>query len=804
MSQITLFKNCKIVPDKNFIVEGIDTYLAGLVSITISNFQYLRNDLQITIKINKSEEFTESIFENNYNYLKVVQNNVSYYYFISKKTQVAESTIALELTMDVLNTYPWNSAFTPSNRTKVLREHKDRYAKDFIEKEFTGTLQVGTTSTDIDAGIPPLIFNENQYKVIINDISGLYPEEVTASVFVTPYPPKRLKVRLSYPELDEDKTYNITLVTKFYKPLVDLYSEGINPKLYKKEISVLNNSVPYHWYLIYKTNQLATPENPQPVNCFLCSDREIEVKVSNTIILRDNDIESGKVYCFQEGKVLGHERYRVKAVFNGTTISTNTYYANMWAIQRYGFIIDKDPNNTGKLRLRTYIWEEVEAEGLPPVYNNYLQSTFNNISEISLESQNNVITCYKGDSTPYANGLVQNTEFAKTDNIVSLKGFNSIDRTESTLIKIFALPYLPSNYALDNDGIIIFGDEWIYDSEEDLMKLKDLNTKFESLIETDVRDPVSEVLARKFFTIDTSSNRYIKDNKLYHSDYYLPKFVYDSFSFPFAIEKIGDNEYTQTNFAFTFVMTSTIRSRFLFKFEAYNPEYAEEDYHNILNVARNNEAVIYNSEYLTYLRTGYNIDIKAKERTERNAVIGGVLSVVGGITGTALSIGSGNPALAIKGAISGGSSIASSIISTINTIAQSEENMERHLATLKAQAVSVEGSDDLDLLENYSDNKAKLVLYKVSPKIEKSLDDLFYYTGYISEEVGIPNTHTRIWFNFLSCNLEFTGISKNISESSKASLVNLYSEGVIFLHKVNNEWNFDLNKENWETLFTED
>ena len=804
MSQIILFKNCKIVPDKNFIVEGIDTYLAGLESITISKFQYLRNDLQITIKINKSEEFTESIFANNYNYLKVVQNDASYYYFISKKTQVAESTIALELTMDVLNTYPWNSAFTPSSRTKVLREHKDRYAKDFIEKEFTGILEVGTTYTDIDAGLPPITFNENQYKVIINDISGLNPEEVTATVSVTAFPPRRLKIRLSYPELDEDNTYNITLVTKFYKPLVDLYSEGINPKLYKEEISVLNNSVPYHWYLIYKTNQFATPENPQPVNCFLCSDREIEVKVADTIILHDNDIEAGNVYCFQEGSGEGHERYRVKAVFDGITISTNTYYANIWAIQRYGFIIDKDPDNAGKLRLRTYIWEKVEAEGFPPVYNNYLQTTYNNISEISLESQNNVITCYKGESTPYANGLVQNTEFEKTDNVVSLKAFESVDRTESTLIKIFALPYLPSNYVLDNNGVIIFGNEWEYDSAEDLMKLKDLNTKFESLIQTDVKDPVREVLAHKFFTIDTSSNRYIKDNKLYHSDYYLPKFVYDSFSFPFAIEKIGSNEYNQVNFAFSFVMTSTIRSRFLFKFEAYNPEYAEEDYHNILNVARNNEAVIYNSEYLTYLRTGYNIDIKAKERTERNAVIGGALSVVGGIAGTALAVGSGNPALAIRGAISGGTSIASSIISTINTIAQSEENMERHLATLKAQAVSVEGSDDLDLLENYSDNKAKLVLYKVSPKIEKSLDDLFYYTGYISEEVGVPETHTRIWFNFLSCNLEFTGISKNISESSKASLVNLYSEGVIFLHKVNDDWNFDLNKENWETLFTED
>lgn len=810
MSSVYLYKDCKVIPEKNFVVEGLESYLSGLTSISIANFQYQRNDLNLTIKIDKSQIYTESLSTYNYNYLKIVQNGVNYYYFIMKKTQVAESTIALELLMDVLNTYKWGDHFTPSATTKALRQHKNRYAKNFKTTHFSETIEDREIEKVITLLSGPFPYHINspvsQYQ-IKNVVMPHFPEgDYTYEIFTqkvgaTYY----LKVRFTLSEeVQHSESLDFDFVQRYFKPVVDLYSEGINPTLYKEEISVLDNSVPYHWYLIYKTNQFATPEDPQVVNCFLCADREIEVKASDTIILHELDIGSGKVLCFQEGSTLGHERNRVKAVFDGISISTGTYYANIWALQMYGFVIDKDPNHSGKLRLRTYIWEIVEAEGFPPVYNNYLQTTYDNISEIILESENDTITCHEGTSIPYYNGLTQNKTFTKTDNSVLLKAFENIDRTESTLIKIFALPYLPSNYNLDSNGVIVFGNEWEYDSVNDLMKLKNLNTKFESLIETNVPDLVYEALFPRYIESDPDSDRTTKDNKLFHSDYYLPKFVYDSFSFPFEIEKIGDNEYTQVNFKFSFVMTSTIKSRFLFKFDAYNPQFATEDYHNILNINRNNEAVIYNSEYLTYLRTGYNIDIKAKERTQTTAIIGGVLSTIGSISSAGVGLNSDNKGLAVNSIIRAGTSLAGTIVSTINTIAQSEENIERRLATLKSQAVSVEGSDDLDLLENYSNNKAKMVLYKVSPKIEKSLDDLFYYTGYISEEVGVPNVNTRYWFNYLSCELKFSGISKNISESAKSALVARYQDGVIFLHNHSSAWCFGLNKENWENIIMED
>ena len=125
-STIKLYKDSAITLERSFVVEDIDVYLATLTKITILDFQYLRNDLRLTIKINKDQEYTEALLKYNYNYLEVVQKGVSYYYFVMKKTQIAQSTIALELLMDTANTFKWNTDFHPTKRTRVIREHKDR------------------------------------------------------------------------------------------------------------------------------------------------------------------------------------------------------------------------------------------------------------------------------------------------------------------------------------------------------------------------------------------------------------------------------------------------------------------------------------------------------------------------------------------------------------------------------------------------------------------------------------------------------------------------------------------------------
>ena len=91
----------------------------------------------------------------------------------------------------------------------------------------------------------------------------------------------------------------------------------------------------------------------------------------------------------------------------------------------------------------------------------------------------------------------------------------------------------------------------------------------------------------------------------------------------------------------------------------------------------------------------------------------------------------------------------------------------------------------------------KLINYRCSDKIYKLLDDLFYYSGYNTDELGIPNMNSRLWFNYVACDLNIDTHSY-IPEEIVTALMQKYSEGVTVLHKVNNTWDFEQLKENWE------
>ena len=126
-SVLTFYKDSQILPSKNFIVDSIETYLATLTNFGVNDFQYLRPSLEMTIKVHKDEVFCAMLVENNYNYLKVLQDSRAYYYFVIKKTQKAQETVEFELRMDTINTFRYGTDFIATDRTKVIREHKDRF-----------------------------------------------------------------------------------------------------------------------------------------------------------------------------------------------------------------------------------------------------------------------------------------------------------------------------------------------------------------------------------------------------------------------------------------------------------------------------------------------------------------------------------------------------------------------------------------------------------------------------------------------------------------------------------------------------
>ena len=191
-----------------------------------------------------------------------------------------------------------------------------------------------------------------------------------------------------------------------------------------------------------------------------------------------------------------------------------------------------------------------------------------------------------------------------------------------------------------------------------------------------------------------------------------------------------------------------------------------------------------------------------EERTEKLAGLQfGVETGVGAIKSAATTFINWG-----AGALSWGSTFASTITGITqltNTIAQAEDSVERKIASMKAQAISVAGSDDIDLLLAYSSNKAKLCTYQASDRVREMLFDLFYYTGYATGEMKVPTLNTRYWFNFIQAEIVIKENRSNIPQNILDNIAERYMAGITDIHyhfiSYAYRWGFSQEYENWET-----
>jgi len=803
-STITLYKDSKIIPSRNFVVEGIETYLAGLTKVSITDFQYLRNDLNLSIKINKSQIWTDSNNLYNYNYLKVSQNSINYYYFILKKTQVAESTIVLDLLMDTLNTYPWGTAFTPSNRTKVNREHKDRllFRLETVNfrlnsafnrlitltsgDSFTGklVLKVNGTTEEIDSIFTYRFIVPANYSFIFDFVNEedqirFYKLRDSSSVqLISFYDEDNPSGIVEGIDLYFDNQYKIDSISQ--KRKIDYYSEGITPLLYKTELGRLTHKENSTWNLVYHN------DTDQAINCHIIpSDEGLSGKQISTGTLTYTDFEDGAYYLIAPWSISGE-------IQNITLTDNNSKKYKVKRKSTFDWVCKQIYRTGTTLKIRA-----IHYSGLtPPVVYDWITIT-------SISFDVSALYYYKG-TTPNSttqNIPASNGSFSTTYTLVDLDSLDDVDRVDPELIKIIEIPYFPSSYtykALDNS--IEVDSTWTYStSVYKGYRLNDLNTKFLSVIVSDIVNPLNIFGFDSVIEPDgTEARNDYFESKLYHSDYYRPVFVYDSFAFDFELEKIDVANFEPSYyFTFEFIMTSTINSKFLFRFPEYILKMSTQNFDNILSVSRNNEAPIYNSAYITYLRTAYRYDLKAIEYKgiERATNWGANLANIGldaAITGATGGAGMIGLARSFIGYVR-------NVVSTASSTNLEYNSLQSKIESLKNQANSVSGSDDLDLLNAYSGNRAKLVLYKLSERDYKLMADIFYYYGYNTEEIKIPDIKTRYWFNFVSCELEFTGLDKNITEVCKENLIQRYNDGATFLHEHSGVWDFAQEKENWES-----
>lgn len=864
MSTLTLYYNSKIRPSKNFKIDEINSYLSNLTKSTMSDFQYIKmnENLEFDKVVTLGQINLSIATAYNIDYASVTQNDTTFYYFITEKRWTSTSSIKLHFVLDTINTF--SSWFTKLNKkTKVTREHKDRFFSiPVLVNVNTYPMFLNISSwVNINYGIRingsivkatnPHIHADSDMKIVFHCklmTSGGITIDADVSIEATSFSVLsetdtdiNYIIYLSIPDVYQSyywDSYSVVLyvdaiITEQIYNLqrkVDLQSEGVLPILYKEDIDELTQPVDTSWYLYYKTAKVLSEEDTNAVTCQLIPEIDLNLKTDSlTGVITGNDINPYGALYFAWSELGDYDNRGAKSTFAmpvSIEYGVDDVVTTKWEmrIQRpyFSFVqyvirLQTNSGDSSKLDLFYYKYY-FNYDGNTLVSSDVeLVDQATGLSEVkflNVVSDDSVITCAIGSKTQLdPEELVyvsRNSSYSITFTSAtptSIYNLTHYDRTLSTLIKIIKIPYCPVDYEYDFDNdVFTMPPLFEFDMYEHSLVLEDINTKFSATIETQVSNPIttSLFLNRTISINDERNDDY--ESKLFHSDYYQIKFVYDSFSYIFPLEKIDVyNSVFNETFKFKFVMTSTMNSKFAFLFEDIVYSHSTEDYPNVLCVARNNEEVIYNSTYLNYLRTAYNYDLKAKERTIQTAELQTGLTIVGSVASVGLAIASQNPALIVSSVIGATASISSSVVNIVNTIAQQEANQESKLKQLQSQSVSVAGSDDVDIMTAYCNNRAKLCLYKVSERMKQALADLFYYTGYGTNEMKVPNLNTRVWFNYIAMN-PVIDLTDNVPEIFVEDFKARCENGVTILHRVNTGvapavnyvWDINQEKENWE------
>ena len=763
-SVVKLYKNDILTPGRNAMyaasetASGFSTWLSNSLQRTITDFQYVKHGLNISIKIDANQVIiNKDIPDYPYNYVSITNSDDgrTFYYFIMDIEWVSQNTVRFILSIDSVATF-WDD-LDFNEKTTILREHKDRfYQKDTI-----------------DAGA--------------------------------------------------------TLIRK-----IDEEPEGINPiQVKQSELTITDANIDnLSWYLIYKTEQDASKLNENPVKCYLCAseDLKIDQATGDTSITLGN-LNKNYTYFFLDTE------NNTNSGFSVTTTSTNTFTLDeVSGGSTAKVLVIRYDNTEAKWFVGSLFYDnnDVYTKNKRILYADSVVLTFiNGLTQGYYYTVNKYITDYY--EYRYL-ATISNRYLTGTSGDVYIRSIKTLDKTDTTIMKIINTPYCPINMTKTNN-IWSFPNTWEYSREQQYLRLKDLDSEFLRSIRT-------LTLPNTTYKItDTTKLTGLRNNdlesKIYHSDITSLSFIYDSFLKSYRREACITND-EEPVVEIKFKQSNNIISNMLFDFTpGANQEYKQiEAFENILPCTRNNEVTIYSSDYLNYMRTGYNFDKKANSLSLTQNIINSAVGLVGTGISAGLQLGnitkgnliatdkalseqfgsdylktgkaddyilqtyknvkytSGINSIATNQMLGLGINAAQAVTNTVFQALQQANSLKAKQANLAIQKASVSGSDDLNLMKYYSGNK--LVMYEFGPTgvIKNNICDIFYYTGYAVNKQEMPNMFSRSNFNFIQCDPIFTTASTNKFIKPYLEDIKLrFNLGVTVYHNADD---FDQVKENLE------
>ena len=851
---ITLYAGIPLDPDKNYIIDNIDEFLAVKQEnyAFIHNFQYQRFELNKTIKVNRNQlESGNSVTMDgkkwNYCLIQTIDKDTGdlldeYYYFIIGIHQKAQETIELELQMDVLNTFKYhNNDYTSKNyslspKTLVNREHKNRISSNFIidGKKLSGhtpeaNMTYGAKVSMFGVGTDTYLNANSHYKMFVvrdghqgpvyeckGQLQKLrLPSPPTAPTQFVSHDMNNEEVRISVTSTYRSQSYFViefidNLETEdslfvaalalyessnpntciydvyyLYPRIIDEYQEGLGTTLFKKdEETLFDGDKTNQWYVVFASSVavVATANatqpiyvNPVQIRLYCDLGYKMQTELSHEVVLYATATiipnfkwEPETIYCSPNSYVSRPASTGILYVkINGTTYDFYDY--DMFSAKR--------TNNTDTFFSKVTIYDRNDLTH-PIEITNVDSVTFYGFNNLYVYGTWSYQIIYIG-----AGGGTYSGTSPRWD---------EVDLTDEKLIKAFAFPYAPLEFLVSKNGwrntfdSLPEGMNFTTDNVIEIASPQLVPLSYQKIF--DVESPMSNVYLRLKAPTEYSSlqtERDIKyESKMYHSDFYQPKFVYDSFSFMFMLENINVSALTENypnihQFMTTYTISRNVQSKFMFQFNQYVLKKSIQDYDGLLCIERNNEKALYNSAYINYIRSGgYNYD--TKKASSQNAINGvtTALSIIGAIGSFAST-----PYTGAKGVVAGmalTSTAITSIMRSVHTAQEQDRAISQKLVQSQMQGTSVQGSEDIDILTEFSGNKPKLVYYELSDIMKQAMFDLFYYCGYATHEQKIPNVTTRMYFNYVQADIVYEHYSFN--EVIAQEIKNKWKEGVTFFH----------------------
>jgi hypothetical protein len=424
----------------------------------------------------------------------------------------------------------------------------------------------------------------------------------------------------------------------------------------------------------------------------------------------------------------------------------------------------------------------------------------------------------------------QNTPTGSTQHTYDevITGYDSIDKTDSKLVKIIRLPYCPVKYIKED---YLNGYKYSFDGFDivnNTLVRKATPTDYAVDLTSNTADLTANIGWRDpELPVETNDYLYTCEPKLkYGQDTLIRKYAFDNQALNMPYEKYDFNSegLASVKDDITYMHTRELASDLLFTVKPDDvndnaKSYTNYDYGDILLSSRNLEEPIFNNDYLNYMRYGYNYEKATMENNiQAQQISTGIstgMSILGGTAGGAVAGAKMGAATggygAAAGAIIGGViGLASSIISSTSKIitmnAQidaARNSFNQKIDTLRNQSTSVRSNNAVDLFDKYAGVKLTYLEYRPVDELKLPIAKLYHYCGY-SHPVQEAPKWCRYWFDFIQCSPVFKdNIFKNIYGNYQQDIIYRFENGITVLHNrgYGNSpvYDFEQDKQNWET-----